>query len=71
MTKDVVYLKHKTRTGGLKEYRTSSYEKNKQNIHRDGWRKATIEEIKAAGYEVEEVKPKPKKKNETPKGDEK
>lgn len=70
---EIVYLVHSVRKGKPMPFKKKNWEGGKLNILRDGWRLATIEEIKEF-YEVEEVKeekPKRTTKKKTEKPEEK
>lgn len=50
------------KSGQIKQFPVDSFKKHKAALLREGWREATMTEIKAAGYELQEVKKeKPKK----------
>lgn len=56
-----VFIKN-NKSGQIKQFPLDSFKKHKASLMREGWREATMTEIKAAGYELQEVKKeKPKK----------
>lgn len=70
--KDVVFLVHRIRGGKPIEVNAEVYNAQPLTFSKDGWRKATLEEIKKAGHELEEIKTPPKKtrkKKTSPKED--
>jgi len=55
-----IFIKH-IKNGSLKTFPLESYQKHKAALQREGWREATMEEINAAGYQLEPID---RKKNE-------
>ena len=58
---EIIYIIHKERLGKPKPMTKAKFQKSAAAIHKDGWRAATMTEIKKF-YDLEEIKPKVEKK---------